>query len=51
MLGLAQIRANEGAMAALNPRWKSGAELADPIKTTIVQNQRAMTTWVMRKAA
>lgn len=28
-----------------------GAELADPIKTTIVQNQRAMTTWVMRKAA
>lgn len=26
-----------------------GAELADPIKTTIVANQRAMTTWVMRK--
>lgn len=28
-----------------------GAALADPIKTTIVQNQRAMTTWVMRKPA
>ena len=26
-----------------------GAELADPLKTTIVQNQRSMTTWVVRK--
>ncbi len=26
-----------------------GAQLADPIKTTIVQNLRAMTTWVLRK--
>lgn len=26
-----------------------GGELLDPIKTTIVQNQRCMTTWVMRK--
>jgi tellurite methyltransferase len=26
-----------------------GAELAEPLKTTIVQNQRAMTTWVLRK--
>lgn len=26
-----------------------GGELADPIKTTVVQNQRAMTTWVLRK--
>jgi tellurite methyltransferase len=25
------------------------AELLDPIKTTIVQNQRSMTTWVLRK--
>jgi len=25
------------------------AQLADPIKTTVVQNQRAMTTWVLRK--
>jgi SAM-dependent methyltransferase len=26
-----------------------GARLADPIKTTVVQNQRSMTTWVLRK--
>ena len=26
-----------------------GAELADPIKTTVVHKQRSMTTWVMRK--
>ena len=26
-----------------------GAELLDPLKTTVVQNQRAMTTWVLRK--
>jgi tellurite methyltransferase len=25
------------------------AELADPIKTTVVQNQRCMTTWALRK--
>jgi tellurite methyltransferase len=28
-----------------------GGELLDPIKTTIVQDQRCMTTWVMRKRA
>jgi hypothetical protein len=28
-----------------------GAELIDPLKTTIVQDQRCMTTWVLRKAA
>src|SRR5579859_1531723 len=28
-----------------------GGELADPLKTTIVQNQRCMTTWVVRKNA
>ena len=26
-----------------------GAEMADPLKTTVVQNQRSMTTWVLRK--
>lgn len=26
-----------------------GGELLDPLKTTLVQNQRSMTTWVMRK--
>jgi tellurite methyltransferase len=28
-----------------------GGELLDPLKTTVVQNQRCMTTWVMRKVA
>ena len=27
-----------------------GGELADPLKTTVVQDQRSMTTWVLRKA-
>jgi len=26
-----------------------GAQLLDPLKTTVVQNQRAMTTWVLEK--
>jgi hypothetical protein len=26
-----------------------GGELLDPLKTTVVQNQRAMTTWVLRR--
>jgi tellurite methyltransferase len=26
-----------------------GAELGDPLKTTVVQNQRSMTTWIVRK--
>lgn len=28
-----------------------GAEFVDPLKTTVVQNQRCMTTWVVRKGA
>jgi len=28
-----------------------GGELVDPLKTTVVQNQRCMTTWVVRKNA
>jgi len=28
-----------------------GGQLADPLKTTVVQNQRAMTTWVVRRNA
>ena len=28
---------------------KLGAALLDPIKTTVVQNQRSMTTWILRK--
>jgi tellurite methyltransferase len=29
---------------------KLGGELADPLKTTVVQNQRSMTTWVVRRS-
>lgn len=28
-----------------------GGELLDPLKTTVVQNQRSMTTWVVRKGS
>jgi SAM-dependent methyltransferase len=28
-----------------------GGDLADPLKTTVVQDRRCMTTWVMRKVA
>jgi tellurite methyltransferase len=28
---------------------KLGAHLVDPVKTTVVQNQRCMTTWILRK--
>ena len=39
---------NEARLMELSAQL--GGELIDPIKTTIVQNQRAMTTWVMRRA-
>jgi SAM-dependent methyltransferase len=38
---------DEALLASLAGRL--GAELADPLKTTVVQNQRSMTTWVLRK--
>jgi tellurite methyltransferase len=28
-----------------------GGQLMDPLKTTVVQNQRSMTTWIVRKGA
>lgn len=38
---------DEGRLLALT--WKLGAQLADPLKTTIVQDQRCMTTWVLTR--
>src|ERR1700722_15046610 len=38
---------DEALLSSLTERL--GGELADPIKTMVVQNQRSMTTWVMRK--
>jgi hypothetical protein len=36
---------------AMLMRWTQqlGGRLLDPLKTTIVQDQRCMTTWVVRK--
>jgi SAM-dependent methyltransferase len=33
----------------MNLTEKLGGKLLDPLKTTVVQNQRSMTTWVVRK--
>jgi len=33
----------------MNLTEELGGQLLDPLKTTVVQNQRCMTTWVMRK--
>ena len=38
---------DEAVLMALTSDF--GGALADPLKTTVVQNQRAMTTWVVRK--
>jgi len=38
---------DEALLGSLTERL--GAELADPLKMTVVQNQRSMTTWVLRK--
>ena len=35
----------------MNLTGQLGAQLLDPLKTTVVQNQRSMTTWVLRKTA
>jgi tellurite methyltransferase len=38
---------DEALLASLTERL--GAEMLEPLKTTVVQNQRSMTTWVLRK--
>ena len=38
---------NEGLLLRLTN--EIGGQLLDPLKTTIIQNQRSMTTWVVRK--
>jgi len=35
----------------VNLTHELGGQLLDPLKTTVVQNQRSMTTWVVRKNA
>lgn len=38
---------DEAILVGLTEEW--GGEMLDPLKTTVVQNQRSMTTWVVRK--
>jgi tellurite methyltransferase len=45
--GAERYLVDEPLLASLTTRL--GGELEDPLKTTVVQNQRAMTTWVLRK--
>ncbi len=45
--GSERYLADEPFLTRLTERL--GATLADPLKTSVVQNQRAMTTWVLQK--
>jgi SAM-dependent methyltransferase len=45
--GTTRYLVDEPRLMALTDRL--GGQLLDPLKTTVVQNQRAMTTWVVRK--
>ena len=45
--GTERFLVDEALLNALAERL--GGELADPLKTTVVQHQRSMTTWVLRK--
>ncbi len=45
--GAERYLVDEALLGSLAERL--GGELADPLKTTVVQNQRSMTTWVVRK--
>jgi ubiquinone/menaquinone biosynthesis C-methylase UbiE len=45
--GAERYLVDEPLLASLAQRL--GGSLADPIKTTVVQNMRSMTTWVLRK--
>lgn len=45
--GAARYLVDEALLDSLTARL--GSTLADPLKTTVVRQQRAMTTWVLRK--
>jgi SAM-dependent methyltransferase len=47
--GAAWYLVDEATLMALTAEL--GASLIDPLKTTIVQNNRSMTTWVLRKSS
>ena len=43
-------RLGDGAMLVALTR-DLGGRMVDPLKTTVVQDERCMTTWVVRKSA
>jgi len=45
--GAVRYLADEAMLCSFSERL--GGELAEPLKTTVVQNLRSMTTWVLRK--
>jgi tellurite methyltransferase len=45
--GTVRYLVDEGRLTALTDQL--GGQLLDPLKTTVVQDQRSMTTWVVRK--
>ncbi len=45
--GAVRYLVDEAMLGSITERL--GGELADPLKTTVVQNLRSMTTWVLRK--
>ena len=45
--GAERYLVDEAMLASITERLRG--ELAEPLKTTVVQNQRSMTTWVVRK--
>jgi tellurite methyltransferase len=45
--GAERYLVDEALLSSMTERL--GGELADPLKTTVVQNQRSMTTWVVHK--
>ncbi len=47
--GSERFLVDEAGLLSLTARL--GATLVDPVKTTVVQDQRCMTTWVVRKAS
>jgi hypothetical protein len=47
--GTVRYLVDEARLTALT--HELGGQLLDPLKTTVVQDQRSMTTWVVRKGS
>jgi len=51
LVALSVTRELGPVLTAMMVAGRVGASLLDPLKTTLVQDQRSMTTWVLRKDA